>query len=33
VVTHLNGILSGVAWALGVYGVYIVGVLHRSGFS
>jgi hypothetical protein len=33
VVSGLSGILSGDAWALGVYGVYIVGVLHRSGFS
>jgi hypothetical protein len=33
VVTHLNGILRGDAWPLGVYAIYIVGVLHRSGLA
>jgi len=33
VLSSLNGILSGVAWALGVYGVCIVEVLHRSGLA
>jgi hypothetical protein len=33
VVSRLNGIIRGDAGPLGVYGVYIVGVLHRSGFS
>jgi len=28
VVTHLNGILRGDAWSLGVYGVYIVIEFH-----
>ena len=29
----LGFILQGVAGPLGVYGVYIVGVLHRSGLA
>ena len=32
-VSGLNGILSGDAGSLGVYAVYIVGVLHRSGLA